>query len=63
LTRPNGARIREAGAELFLLSSDCPRPEGTRDPIGHFERTLGGIPAELKERSYWQSMADIMQVR
>jgi predicted TIM-barrel fold metal-dependent hydrolase len=57
-----GRMIRETGAELFLFSSDYPHPEGTRDPIGHFERTLNGIPADLKERFYWQNMAEMLQV-
>jgi len=26
--------------ELYLFSSDYPHPEGTRDPIGRFERSF-----------------------
>ncbi len=55
-----GRMIREAGAELFLFSSDYPHPEGTRDPIGHFERTLEGICEGDKARFYWQNMAEMM---
>lgn len=39
-----GLMIRDAGADLFLFSSDYPHPEGTRDPIGKFESTLADIP-------------------
>jgi predicted TIM-barrel fold metal-dependent hydrolase len=43
-----GRMIRDAGADLFMFSSDYPHPEGTPDPIGRFERTLGGLEeAEL----------------
>jgi len=47
-----GAMIRDAGAELFLFSSDYPHPEGTDDPIGRFERTFKGITEEQKEMFY-----------
>ncbi|HEV2365474.1 MAG TPA: amidohydrolase family protein [Caulobacteraceae bacterium] len=47
-----GQMIREAGADLFLFSSDYPHPEGTTDPIGRFERTLEGIGEDAKERFY-----------
>jgi len=57
-----GRMIREVGPELFLFSSDYPHPEGTRDPIGHFERTLEGVPENVKARFYWQNFADMMQV-
>ncbi len=56
-----GRMIRETGVELYLFSSDYPHPEGTRDPIGHFERTLDGISADMKERFYWRNMAEMMR--
>jgi predicted TIM-barrel fold metal-dependent hydrolase len=46
-----GRLIRDAGAELFMFSSDYPHPEGTDDPIGRFERTRQGI-SEAKGRFY-----------
>lgn len=57
-----GRMIRDVGPELFLFSSDYPHPEGTRDPIGHFERTLEGVPENVKARFYWQNFAEMMQV-
>jgi predicted TIM-barrel fold metal-dependent hydrolase len=47
-----GRLIRDAGAELFMFSSDYPHPEGTDDPIGRFERTLQGISEEAKAKFY-----------
>ena len=32
-TEPVGWMIEQAGAELFLFSSDYPHPEGGRDPL------------------------------
>ena len=55
-----GRIIREAGEELFLFSSDYPHPEGTRDPIGRFERTLEGISAEAKDRFYARNFAEML---
>src|SRR5579859_2523507 len=47
-----GRLIRDAGAELFMFSSDYPHPEGTDDPIGRFERTFGGITEDAKNKFY-----------
>jgi predicted TIM-barrel fold metal-dependent hydrolase len=38
-----GRMIRDAGADLFMFSSDYPHPEGTTDPLGRFERSLDGL--------------------
>src|SRR5581483_4965331 len=42
-TEPVGWMIEQAGADLFLFSTDYPHPEGTRDPIGRFEASMSGI--------------------
>jgi predicted TIM-barrel fold metal-dependent hydrolase len=47
-----GRLITDAGADLFMFSSDYPHPEGTDDPIGRFERTLQGISEEAKTKFY-----------
>ena len=57
---PVGWMIEQAGAELFLFSTDYPHPEGTRDPIGRFEATLSGIGEDAKERFYSRNFADMM---
>lgn len=35
-----GQLVRISSPELYLFSSDYPHPEGTRDPIGKFERSF-----------------------
>jgi predicted TIM-barrel fold metal-dependent hydrolase len=50
-----GRLIRDAGAELFMFSSDYPHPEGTDDPIGRFERTFQGISEEAKSQFYCEN--------
>jgi len=47
-----GAMIRDAGAELFMFSSDYPHPEGTKDPVGKFERSLEGVGEDVKDMFY-----------
>ena len=55
-----GTMIREAGADLFLFSSDYPHPEGTNDPLGRFERYLEGISEEDKDRFYRTNFEEMM---
>jgi uncharacterized protein len=55
-----GRLIREAGAELFMFSSDYPHPEGTDDPIGRFERTFKGITEEQKSKFYSENFRSMM---
>jgi uncharacterized protein len=55
-----GRMIKDAGEELFLFSSDYPHPEGTDDPIGRFERTLGGIAEDAKEKFYHRNFDAMM---
>src|SRR5271170_651833 len=50
-----GRLISDAGAELFMFSSDYPHPEGTDDPIGRFERTFNGISEEAKAKFYCEN--------
>ena len=37
---PVGWMIEQAGAELFLFSTDFPHPEGGRDPLKRFKNAL-----------------------
>jgi predicted TIM-barrel fold metal-dependent hydrolase len=55
-----GRMIKDAGAELFLFSSDYPHPEGTRDPIGRFEKTFEGVSEDAKDRFYAQNFMEMM---
>jgi uncharacterized protein len=54
-----GRLIKEAGAELFMFSSDYPHPEGTDDPIGRFERTFNGISEEAKNKFYSENFQEM----
>ena len=58
-----GRLIRDAGAELFMFSSDYPHPEGTDDPIGRFERTFKDISEEAKTKFYSENFQAMMAVR
>ena len=55
-----GRLIRDAGAELFMFSSDYPHPEGTDDPIGRFERTFKDISEEAKTKFYSENFQVMM---
>lgn len=55
-----GRMIRDAGADLFLFSSDYPHPEGTDDPIARFERTFTQIPEDDKEKFYYKNFQAMM---
>jgi uncharacterized protein len=55
-----GRLIRDAGAELFMFSSDYPHPEGTDDPIGRFERTFKDISEEARTKFYSENFQAMM---
>jgi predicted TIM-barrel fold metal-dependent hydrolase len=57
---PVGWMIEEAGADLFLFSTDYPHPEGTRDPIARFEATMEAVGDEARERFYSGNFAAMM---
>jgi predicted TIM-barrel fold metal-dependent hydrolase len=58
-----GRLIRDAGAELFMFSSDYPHPEGTDDPIGRFERTFTGISEEAKAKFYSENFQALLAAK
>jgi predicted TIM-barrel fold metal-dependent hydrolase len=55
-----GRMIADGGADLFMFSSDYPHPEGTNDPKGRFERTMGGIGEDAMDRFYRRNFAEMM---
>jgi predicted TIM-barrel fold metal-dependent hydrolase len=57
-----GWLIEQAGEELFLFSSDYPHPEGSKDPIGKFERFLDehDIGEEARQRFYWKNFTQLV---
>ena len=52
--------IEQAGAELFLFSSDYPHIEGGRNPLRRFESTLQGVSDETRDRFYATNFIDLM---
>jgi uncharacterized protein len=54
--------IEMTGPELYLFSSDYPHPEGTRDPIGNFERSFAevGTSEDAKQRFYEDNYRELL---
>jgi predicted TIM-barrel fold metal-dependent hydrolase len=57
---PVGWMIEEAGADLFMFSTDYPHPEGGRDPLAKFEATMSDTNEDAKHRFFWANMAELM---
>ncbi|HKE76068.1 MAG TPA: amidohydrolase family protein [Acidimicrobiales bacterium] len=55
-----GWMIEQAGADLFMFSSDYPHPEGGRDPLAKFEEALEGAGPDVRNRFYCGNMAELM---
>jgi predicted TIM-barrel fold metal-dependent hydrolase len=58
-----GWMIEQAGAELFMFSTDYPHPEGGRDPLAKFEEALGNTAEADRERFYSGNMAELLDGR
>ena len=54
---PVGWMIDQAGADLFMFSSDYPHPEGTKDPIERFESTMADTTAPAFDNFYRHNFA------
>jgi predicted TIM-barrel fold metal-dependent hydrolase len=59
-TEPVGWMIEQAGAELFLFSSDYPHIEGGRNPLKRFESAMKDIDEDAKDRFYARNFAELM---
>jgi hypothetical protein len=57
---PVGWMIEQAGAELFMFSSDFPHPEGSTDPIGKFEATLDDVASSARDLFYSRNFIELM---
>lgn len=55
-----GRMIRDGGADLFMFSSDYPHPEGTNDPKGRFERSMGEFEEDVWDRFYRRNFEEMM---
>ena len=54
---PVGWMAEQAGADLFMFSSDYPHPEGTKDPIDRFESTMDTSNGTLVDGFYRSNFA------
>lgn len=57
-----GIMVRDAGPELFMFSSDYPHPEGTRDPIGKFEKTMEGLGEDELDQFYRRNYEQMLGI-
>jgi uncharacterized protein len=59
---PIGWMIEQAGAELFLFSTDFPHAEGGRDPLRRFENSLNefAIAADARDRFYAHNFVELI---
>ncbi len=55
-----GRMIKDAGPELFMFSTDYPHPEGTKDPLGRFERTMTELDEAAKDKFYRRNFEEMM---
>ena len=60
---PVGWMIEQAGADLFMFSTDYPHPEGGRDPLAKFEAAMPGVSDADKHRFYYENMAFLLGSR
>ena len=59
---PVGWIIDNVGPDMLCFASDYPHPEGTRDPIGKFERNMTGCDKETMDKFYYGNMLELMNV-
>ena len=57
---PVGWMIEQAGADLFMFSTDYPHPEGGRDPLAKFQAAMPDVSDDDRHRFYYQNMADLL---
>lgn len=55
-----GWLLREGAGDLLMFASDYPHHEGTDDPIGRFERTMGGVEEPAREKFYAGNFRDYL---
>ena len=60
---PVGWMIEQAGADLFMFSTDYPHPEGGRDPLAKFEAAMPDVSEADKHRFYYENMAYLLGER
>jgi predicted TIM-barrel fold metal-dependent hydrolase len=53
------ALIDESYDDIYVFSSDYPHVEGSRDPIGKFDKHIATLPETVRERFYWRNFLKI----
>ncbi len=56
---PVGWMVEQAGADLFMFSSDYPHPEGTKDPVDRFESTMDTTNDAVMDGFYSANFASL----
>jgi len=52
--------IEEAGAELFMFSTDYPHPEGGKDPLQKFDEVLASSSASDRSKFFFENMYELL---
>jgi predicted TIM-barrel fold metal-dependent hydrolase len=52
--------IEQAGAELFMFSTDYPHPEGGKDPLQKFDEALTHTSAEDQSKFFFDNMRELL---
>ena len=52
--------MENSSPDMLCFASDYPHPEGTSDPIGKFEATMGNCTEAEMEAFYYGNMASLM---
>jgi predicted TIM-barrel fold metal-dependent hydrolase len=60
---PVGWMIEQAGPDLFMFSTDYPHPEGGRDPLAKFAKTLAATSPADQERFYAGNLTELLNGR
>jgi uncharacterized protein len=60
---PVGWMIEQAGPDLFMFSTDYPHPEGGRDPLAKFAKTLSATSPADQERFYAGNLTELLNGR
>jgi uncharacterized protein len=60
---PVGWMIEQAGPELFMFSTDYPHPEGGRDPLAKFAKTLISTSPADQELFYAGNLTELLNGR
>lgn len=55
--------LRNGGEDLLMFASDYPHHEGSDDPIGRYERSMGDLDETIKRKFYHDNFKDFMGPR